>query len=118
MTETQGYKKVHNLASSQAKAQVLAFLDSNVECTPGWLEPLLNTVITDRSGTSHSYKRREVNTILLGRMRIAVPVLDDIDPIKFKYTRSDNNLVAAFLWDLGRVSCGNLEYYTYSQFAL
>ena len=38
-------------------------------------------------------------------MRIAVPVLDDIDPIKFRYIKSDNNLVAAFLWDLGFVSC-------------
>ena len=59
MTETHGYKKVHNLASAEAKAEVLAFLDSNVECTPGWLEPLLNTLITNRSGIGHSYKRRE-----------------------------------------------------------
>ena len=49
LTELHGYKRIHNLASSQAQAQVLVFLDSNVECTPGWLQPLLAIVTNDRS---------------------------------------------------------------------
>ena len=102
MTETHGYKKIHNLARSEAKAEVLAFLDSNVECTPGWLEPLLETVNTNRSDR-HSLLVIFKYKFILSRLRIAVPVLDDIDPINFRYTRSDNNLVAAFLWDLGFV---------------
>lgn len=49
LTELHGYKRIHNLASSQAQAEVLVFLDSNVECTPGWLQPLLTIVTNDRS---------------------------------------------------------------------
>ena len=48
LREPHGYKKVHNLASSQAEGQVLVFLDSNVECTEGWLEPLLEIVTVNR----------------------------------------------------------------------
>ena len=36
-------------------------------------------------------------------MNIAVPVLDDINISDFTYRKSNNNLVGAFLWDLGDI---------------
>jgi polypeptide N-acetylgalactosaminyltransferase len=52
--------------ANQAKGEVLTFLDSHCECSPGWLEPLLDRI-----------KRN--------RFTIAMPVIDVIDQHTFEY---------------------------------
>jgi polypeptide N-acetylgalactosaminyltransferase len=53
------------LGASEAQGDVLTFLDSHVETTEGWLEPLLAEVATDRR-------------------RVACPIIDVISDETFE----------------------------------
>ncbi|XP_078663053.1 polypeptide N-acetylgalactosaminyltransferase 1-like [Branchiostoma floridae x Branchiostoma belcheri] len=64
----------------QAQGPAVVFLDSHIECTPGWLEPLLAR-IRDNNST------------------VACPVIDQIDTKTFAYEQP-NYLAGGFSWDL------------------
>ena len=61
--------------------QVLTFLDSHIECTPGWLEPLL-----DRIGRNSS--------------TVVCPVIDIINTDTLEYVNNGYLAVGGFDWNL------------------
>ncbi|XP_075443001.1 polypeptide N-acetylgalactosaminyltransferase 15 isoform X1 [Ascaphus truei] len=69
------------LGAARATGEVLVFMDSHCECHPGWLEPLLNRIITNRN-------------------RIVSPVLDVIDWKTFDYYPSADLQQGVFDWNL------------------
>ena len=69
-------------AAEKAVGDVLVFLDGNVICSKGWLEPLLD--LLDESPNS-----------------LAVPHYDDIhDPVSYEYKATEDSLVTSFTWSL------------------
>lgn len=66
-----------------ARGEVLIFLDSHIEATPGWLEPLLNEV------------RRDERTVV-------TPLIDVIDKstFEYKYSRTTRVSVGGFDWNM------------------
>lgn len=64
-----------------AAAGVVTFLDAHVECTIGWLEPLLARVAADWTV-------------------IAAPQIDVIHPVSFDYALAGRNVRGAFDWQL------------------
>lgn len=67
----------------EASGQVLVFLDSHIECTPGWLEPLLQPIKNDQSV-------------------VVTPLIDIIDKDNFayKYNKGPRVSVGGFNWDM------------------
>jgi polypeptide N-acetylgalactosaminyltransferase len=67
----------------EARGDVLVFLDSHIECTPGWLEPLLQVIKDDKSV-------------------VATPLIDIIDKESFayKYNKGPRVSVGGFNWDM------------------
>ncbi|XP_066277824.1 polypeptide N-acetylgalactosaminyltransferase 1-like [Branchiostoma lanceolatum] len=64
----------------QAQGPAVVFLDSHIECTPGWLEPLLARIRKNNS-------------------TVACPVIDHIDTKTFAYEQL-RFLAGGFTWDL------------------
>lgn len=64
LKERHGLVRARMVGAAMAKAQVLTFLDSHIECTVGWLEPLLQRVKDERTN-------------------VACSVIDEIDSINF-----------------------------------
>ncbi|XP_035674854.1 inactive polypeptide N-acetylgalactosaminyltransferase-like protein 5 [Branchiostoma floridae] len=64
----------------QAQGPAIVFLDSHIECTPGWLEPLLARIRKNNS-------------------TVACPVIDHIDTKTFAYEQL-KFLAGGFTWDL------------------
>ncbi|PIK54079.1 putative polypeptide N-acetylgalactosaminyltransferase 13 [Apostichopus japonicus] len=79
LKERHGLVRARMVGAAMATAQVLTFLDSHIECTVGWLEPLLQRVKDERTN-------------------VACSVIDEIDSINFAYTRVDANLIGSFSW--------------------
>jgi len=77
-----GLVRARLVAVEQAKASVLVFLDSHIECNVGWLEPLLDVIVSS-----------------LGKAVVS-PIIDVIDPRTFKYQQSPDNMRGAFTWSL------------------
>jgi polypeptide N-acetylgalactosaminyltransferase len=61
----------------------LTFLDSHIECAPGWLEPLLDRIARNSSN-------------------VACPVIDVIDDetLEFSYQDPSSLQVGGFDWDM------------------
>ncbi|XP_073534040.1 polypeptide N-acetylgalactosaminyltransferase 15 isoform X1 [Phyllobates terribilis] len=69
------------LGAARATGEILVFMDPHCECHPGWLEPLLSRIMTDRNC-------------------IVSPVLDVIDWRTFKYYHSTDLRQGVFDWSL------------------
>ena len=76
-----GFLSSRNKGALISSAPVLIFLDSNIECTPGWLEPLLARIAEDRS-------------------TVVSPNMDIIDQETFEYDTADYAAVGGFNWNL------------------
>ena len=76
-----GFFSSRNKGALISSAPVLIFLDSNTECTEGWVEPLLARVAQDRS-------------------TVASPNMDIIDHDTFEYVPADYASVGGFNWNL------------------
>lgn len=60
---------------------MLTFLDAHIECTDGWLQPLLARIASDRSV-------------------VAVPFIDFIQAKDMKYNRFQTVYINGFIWKL------------------
>jgi polypeptide N-acetylgalactosaminyltransferase len=65
----------------ESVSQVLTFLDSHIEATDGWLEPLLER-------------------IHLNPKVIACPVIEEVNDKTFQYKFVARDLVGVFFWNL------------------
>jgi len=65
----------------ESRAQVLTFLDSHIEATAGWLEPLLERVHINPKA-------------------VACPVIEEINDKTFQYKFVTRDLVGTFTWNL------------------
>ncbi|VDP70891.1 unnamed protein product [Echinostoma caproni] len=81
--QREGLIRARMLGARASTAEVLTFLDSHIECTKGWLEPLL-----DR--------------IQIKQTNVVVPVIEVISDKDLRYHRANvNNIqVGGFDWDL------------------
>lgn len=79
----EGLIRARLLGAVHAKAPVLTFLDSHIECTTGWLEPLLDRIA--RNSTT-----------------VVCPVIDVIDDTTLQYHYHDSSgvQVGGFDWNL------------------
>lgn len=64
LKERHGLVRARLVGAALAKADVLTFLDSHIECTVGWLEPLLQRIKDERTN-------------------VACSVIDEIDSVNF-----------------------------------
>lgn len=70
-----------SLFISNTKGSILTFFDAHMECTEGWLQPILARIASDRSV-------------------VAVPMLDWISSDSFQYQRSGYVYINGFWWSL------------------
>lgn len=76
-----GLIRARLLGAQHAKGQVLTFLDAHVECTEGWLEPLLARIAEDRT-------------------RVVCPIIDVISDETFEYVTASDMTWGGFNWKL------------------
>lgn len=81
LSERTGLVAARLLGAKNANAKTLTFLDAHCECSPGWLEPLLDRVRLDKR-------------------KVACPVIDIISDDNFSYIKSFEMHWGAFNWDL------------------
>ena len=79
--ERVGLIRARLLGAAKATAPVLTFLDSHIECTPGWLEPLVDRIA--RNST-----------------HVVCPVIDVIDTETLEYQGNGYFAVGGFDWNL------------------
>jgi polypeptide N-acetylgalactosaminyltransferase len=79
----EGLIRARLLGASHATAPILTFLDSHIECAPGWLEPLLDRIAKDSTN-------------------VVCPVIDTINDQTFEFHFGDSSAVqvGGFSWDL------------------
>jgi len=80
-SERTGLMRTRMVGVMESTSQVLTFLDSHVEATEGWLEPLLER-------------------IHLNPKAIACPVIEEVNDKTFQYKFVTRDLVGTFNWNL------------------
>uniref|UniRef100_A0A0N5CA89 Polypeptide N-acetylgalactosaminyltransferase n=1 Tax=Strongyloides papillosus TaxID=174720 RepID=A0A0N5CA89_STREA len=81
LQERSGLIKARLVGAKMAKASILLFLDAHVECTEGWLEPLIARVSEDRR-------------------RIVAPIIDVISDNNFDYLTASADVWGGFNWNM------------------
>ncbi|CAK8694531.1 unnamed protein product [Clavelina lepadiformis] len=78
----EGLMRARLLGLAQATGDAVSFVDCHCECTVGWLEPLLESIVEDRR-------------------TVAIPVTDDIDSKTFEYYYGSHvPSIGGFTWQL------------------
>lgn len=73
--------KARLLGAKVASGEIITFLDAHVECTEGWLEPLLTE-------------------ISINRHTVVSPIIDIISDETFQYVTASGDVWGGFGWDL------------------
>ena len=76
-----GLIRARLMGAEEASGSVLTFLDSHVECTAGWLEPLVTEVARDRR-------------------TVVCPIIDVISDDTFEYVAASDLTWGGFNWKL------------------
>jgi len=76
-----GLIKARLLGANHAKGPVLTFLDSHVECTEGWLEPMLAEIFRNRKA-------------------VVCPIIDVLSDQTFEYITASDMTWGGFNWKL------------------
>uniref|UniRef100_A0A6A7FXF7 Polypeptide N-acetylgalactosaminyltransferase n=3 Tax=Hirondellea gigas TaxID=1518452 RepID=A0A6A7FXF7_9CRUS len=76
-----GLIRARLLGALQVTGQVITFLDAHVECTEGWLEPLLARIAEDKK-------------------RVVCPIIDVISDDTFEYVTASDMTWGGFNWKL------------------
>nr|XP_045597598.1 polypeptide N-acetylgalactosaminyltransferase 5-like isoform X3 [Procambarus clarkii] len=79
--ERSGLIRARLLGAKEVTGQVITFLDAHVECTEGWLEPLLARIAEDRT-------------------RVVCPIIDVISDETFEYVTASDMTWGGFNWKL------------------
>ncbi|KAK4301307.1 hypothetical protein Pmani_026542 [Petrolisthes manimaculis] len=79
--ERSGLIRARLLGAKEVTGQVITFLDAHVECTEGWLEPLLARIAEDRA-------------------RVVCPIIDVISDETFEYVTASDMTWGGFNWKL------------------
>jgi polypeptide N-acetylgalactosaminyltransferase len=81
--EREGLIKARLRGTYAAKGPVLTFLDSHIECTDGWLEPLLDRIARDKTN-------------------VVCPVIDVIndDSLAISWQGPEGLQIGGFKWEL------------------
>ncbi|XP_050710951.1 polypeptide N-acetylgalactosaminyltransferase 5-like isoform X2 [Eriocheir sinensis] len=79
--ERSGLIRARLLGAREVTGQVITFLDAHVECTEGWLEPLLARIAEDRA-------------------RVVCPIIDVISDETFEYVTASDMTWGGFNWKL------------------
>lgn len=76
-----GLIRARLIGAKKASAPVITFLDAHCECTEGWLEPLLDRLVEDRT-------------------RVVCPIIDVISDETFEYIPASDMTWGGFNWKL------------------
>ncbi|GMS88785.1 hypothetical protein PENTCL1PPCAC_10960, partial [Pristionchus entomophagus] len=76
-----GLIRARMIGASHASGDVLTFLDSHIECTEGWLEPMLERIREDRKN-------------------VPCPIIDVINDGTFAYQKGIEQFRGGFNWNL------------------
>ncbi|GMR41491.1 hypothetical protein PMAYCL1PPCAC_11686, partial [Pristionchus mayeri] len=76
-----GLIRARMIGATHASGDVLTFLDSHIECTEGWLEPLLERIREDRKN-------------------VPCPIIDVINDATFAYQKGIEQFRGGFNWNL------------------
>lgn len=76
-----GLIRARLIGAEKASAPVITFLDAHCECTEGWLEPLLDRLVDDRT-------------------RVVCPIIDVISDETFEYIPASDMTWGGFNWKL------------------
>ncbi|XP_076067790.1 polypeptide N-acetylgalactosaminyltransferase 5 isoform X4 [Oratosquilla oratoria] len=76
-----GLIRARLIGAQHVRGQVITFLDAHVECTEGWLEPLLARIAEDRT-------------------RVVCPIIDVISDETFEYVTASDMTWGGFNWKL------------------
>ncbi|PIK54078.1 putative polypeptide N-acetylgalactosaminyltransferase 13 [Apostichopus japonicus] len=79
LKERHGLVRARIVGVGMSKASVLTFLDSHIECSVGWLEPLLQRIKEDKRN-------------------VVCPIIDAIDSTTLRYGQTSNTMVGSFTW--------------------
>jgi polypeptide N-acetylgalactosaminyltransferase len=82
LTKRSGLMTARTEGAKAATGEVVVFLDSHIECTQGWMEPLLTRIKEDRK-------------------HVVMPIIDSIDADFFSYRRGGIDILG-FHWRLGQ----------------
>ena len=86
LTKRSGLMTARTAGARAATGEVVVFLDSHIECTVGWMEPMLYRIYEDRR-------------------HVVMPIIDSIDADSFQYHQGGLDILS-FTWRLGQGPLG------------
>eukprot|EP00045_Choanoeca_perplexa_P011100 m.116071 g.116071 ORF g.116071 m.116071 type:complete len:607 (-) comp15513_c0_seq1:1409-3229(-) len=85
--ERSGLMDARTFGADLATGETITFLDAHIECSVGWLEPLMARIAEDRK-------------------HAVMPIIDSIDPDSFAYNKGGLDILG-FSWAMGQKGIGS-----------